>query len=953
MKRHILSLSFLLCLLGAYSQNSVTNDGEQPLTSTEVFVITEEFVNNFTLLNPSEFREFNEGLAAVKKDGKWGFIDKNGQVAIPIQLDFDEVDIFHEGLAAVEKDGKCGYIDKSGKVVIPIQDYDWWRGYDDHLWHRFLDGMAKVEKNGKWGFINKSGKVVVPILFDWINDYHNGLAAVKKDEKWGSIDKNGKVVIPIQYDYIADFHEGLAAVEKDGKWGFIDNNGKVVVPFQFERKDLNDYYDGVAIVRKNGKWGGIDKSGKVVVPFLYDCILNHRYGLFEVEKDGEWGIVDKSGKVLVPIQYAAIDINGAFREELVVIKKNGKWVGVDKSGNVVVEFPLQYDLVILNFDEGLAAVEKDKKYGFVDMSGKVVVPIQYDFVAYFHNGLAEVYKDGKWGAVDKSGKVVVPIMYDWVLIDEGLIEVKKNGKYGVVDKSGEIVIPIQYDDSPQISDGLVSLEKDGKWCFFIIDKNGKVAGPFQYYGVSMFQNGLIAVEKNGKYGVIDKSGKVVVPNQYDYIVSVVQDGGLYGDRYRGYRNKYGFVDKNGNVVFSIWSDDGYIIEWEFHEGVALVVIRADTDAPCHGFCGWPIGYIDKYGDAILVQQDTDFFQIEGQRIKWSNTLHFNIMLQQAVNDYNALLKQYPYNYDENRITYSLSMDMPDNERFLQDTLHSLLEIISVKKAQLKERYHKDSLQFRQFNDSLQEIIKEANTQLLANPYNLQKRTIDNGLSDSLFGKSEELTKELNSKLSAIPLWKKQIEQEVYTETKKNNPSRFCEIFFTQNPSQIQLADSIYLACRCKYPSRNAFDLAFIDNTLPDCNCREKQYQEVSYLYHSREEFDQSYNQEENTYLQELDMRKKDKRKLLQLEKALGAKKQIKMKKALSSSKQEVLDVVNLVSQHRNGYYYEDAVELILRLDDKFSNEWERNGKYFKSKTEMYEYYIGEDYEKVLKARKKE
>lgn len=91
---------------------------------------------------------------------------------------------------------------------------------------------------------------------------------------------------------------------------------------------------------------------------------------------------------------------------------------------------------------------------------------------------------------------------------------------------------------------------------------------------------------------------------------------------------------------------------------------------------------------------------------------------------------------------------------------------------------------------------------------------------------------------------------------------------------------------------------------------------------------------------------------MQLEKALGAKKQIKMKKALSSSKQEMLDIANQVSQHRNGYYYEDAIELIFKYDDKLSKEWDKNGIYFKSKTEMYDYYIGEDYEKVLKTKKK-
>lgn len=65
----------------------------------------------------------------------------------------------------------------------------------------------------------------------------------------------------------------------------------------------------------------------------------------------------------------------------------------------------------------------------------------------------------------------------------------------------------------------------------------------------------------------------------------------------------------------------------------------------------------------------------------------------------------------------------------------------------------------------------------------------------------------------------------------------------------------------------------------------------------------------------------------------------------------MMDFVNLVFWHRNGYNYENAVELLLKFDDKMSEEWEKNDAYFKSKAEMYEYYIGEDYEKGIERKK--
>ena len=59
----------------------------------------------------------SEGFTAVKKDGKWGFIDREGKVVSECQ--WDEADDFSkEGLAKVEKDNNYGYIDKQGKVLI-------------------------------------------------------------------------------------------------------------------------------------------------------------------------------------------------------------------------------------------------------------------------------------------------------------------------------------------------------------------------------------------------------------------------------------------------------------------------------------------------------------------------------------------------------------------------------------------------------------------------------------------------------------------------------------------------------------------------------------------------------------------------------------------------------------------------------------------------------------------
>lgn len=60
-----------------------------------------------TLVIPFEYDDagdFSEGLACVKKDDKWGFIDTSGTLVIPCE--YDAAGDFSEGLASVKKEGQ-------------------------------------------------------------------------------------------------------------------------------------------------------------------------------------------------------------------------------------------------------------------------------------------------------------------------------------------------------------------------------------------------------------------------------------------------------------------------------------------------------------------------------------------------------------------------------------------------------------------------------------------------------------------------------------------------------------------------------------------------------------------------------------------------------------------------------------------------------------------------------
>ena len=58
---------------------------------------------------------------------------------------YDGVWDFQEGLAQVVLNGKWGFVNEKGEEVVPPK-------YDD-VWN-FYDGFARVELDNKWGLVN-------------------------------------------------------------------------------------------------------------------------------------------------------------------------------------------------------------------------------------------------------------------------------------------------------------------------------------------------------------------------------------------------------------------------------------------------------------------------------------------------------------------------------------------------------------------------------------------------------------------------------------------------------------------------------------------------------------------------------------------------------------------------------------------------------------------------------
>lgn len=218
----------------------------------EMWQVLDAYYNdNLSLYQAQGYTEilpFCEGFSAVKKEEKWGFIDKTGQVVIPCE--YEHVGSFREGLAVVEKTGTFGFIDKKGQIAIPFQ-------YNHAL--SFVEGMSAVKVGEHYGFIDKTGRIAIPIHYHAAWHFSEGIAAVQRYNKWGFVDTTGTRITPLQYDLVQVFKEGLAAVMKENQWGFIDKEGNITIPLIYN--EAKSFSKGIASVLKGENWVNIDKEG--------------------------------------------------------------------------------------------------------------------------------------------------------------------------------------------------------------------------------------------------------------------------------------------------------------------------------------------------------------------------------------------------------------------------------------------------------------------------------------------------------------------------------------------------------------------------------------------------------------------------------------------------------------------------------------------------------------------
>lgn len=169
-------------LFGAYDYAGAFYCGVAAVQNDGKWAIIDENGENVTDFVYEDVKLDDKGIAfrgnraLVKYKGEYILIDTEGdRIGSGAWSDADAFNA--DMIAAVEKDGKWGFINAEGEVEISYQ----YAGAQS-----FSNGYAAVKVEGKWGFIvTGSAELVIEAVFEEAMDFSTrGNVFVKLDEQW-------------------------------------------------------------------------------------------------------------------------------------------------------------------------------------------------------------------------------------------------------------------------------------------------------------------------------------------------------------------------------------------------------------------------------------------------------------------------------------------------------------------------------------------------------------------------------------------------------------------------------------------------------------------------------------------------------------------------------------------------------------------------------------------------
>lgn len=397
------------------------------------------------------------------------------------------------------------------------------------------------------------------IIYKNINDISYELEKIEKysyfklyqNQKYGVIDERGNILVQAEYEVINipnptkdvficyyDYNETTGEYKTkvlNSRNEEILTQFEQVLPLMCEESTSNIPFEkSVLQYKEKEKYGIIDFTGKKITKPIYEEIesLKYREGSLIVKQEGKFGVININGKQILKTQYDNIQSDeyyteaNDYREAGFIVQnktEDGYRYGyIDKNGKEILQ--ISYNEInritdIKNDKNIYLLASKNGKYGILK-NKHTIIPHSYEEIEYNKNNeLFIVERNSKQGVISLEGKEILKVEYDYVLCTGNRITTKKGETIETYNNKGEKQNP-KYDNSieTQNEDYIITIDNEDN--FGVVNKEGKTVINNKYQYIEYAFEDYFIVTENGKVGVIGVNKGVAIDFKYDIIQKV-------------------------------------------------------------------------------------------------------------------------------------------------------------------------------------------------------------------------------------------------------------------------------------------------------------------------------------------------------------------------------------------------------------------------------------------------
>jgi len=436
------------------------------------------------------------GVGAFLSDDKWGFKYKDLVLIAP---KFTSKPTIIGDFAKVEIGGKFGAVNRFGDVVLePRYDYDSLKILGN--------GYILYEDSGNWRLFG----IYEPLA----SHYPNDEVQIKTISATSSI----YYLYIVRHLFMGQPAEEIYFIKDEifmkdsasGKWRLWSTNGKQVTDVTWDSFELTS--DDKIKVNIGGKTQMMSLDGEVIAEEKFQIILPLANGYSLVQNfDSTWNIIDQAENFVLPTSYRILEkINDYF----VKYQCNNYWGILNYKGESIADARFK-SIDAVNEDHFLVTIIHPRK-AYENLQGKISLDGNkyYDVVGELPNGRKIIRSFKLLGLTDSNSNEILPPQYDQLCSwDDNRYRAMIDNKWGIIDENGVVLLPFEFSSISALKDNKATVKR-GIEEYQIDGSLNKIEEE-----TILLQSGFKKVKFGGKYGIFAPDGSQIVNFEYDEITT--------------------------------------------------------------------------------------------------------------------------------------------------------------------------------------------------------------------------------------------------------------------------------------------------------------------------------------------------------------------------------------------------------------------------------------------------